>query len=71
MVSIIHLGDIKIILASTGKWQKMWNSNLYNISEINPLNVQILGVLGLSSYLIEMLPIESIEHLSILFLPNK
>lgn len=46
MVSIIHLGDIKIILASTGKWQKMWNSNLYNISENKPFEFSNIGNVG-------------------------
>lgn len=71
-VSFIHLGDIKIIpLASTGEWQKLWDSNLYNTLENNP-SFQILAMMGLFSYLMDMLPFESLKHLSkLFFLPNK
>lgn len=52
---------------------KRYKEAIYvTLRKLYPLNFQILAMLGLSSYLIDMLPMESIKHLSkLLFLPYK
>lgn len=71
MVSIIHLGTLKLFWPALESGKRCGIAIYITFQKINPLNFQILAIWGLSSYLIDMLPTESIEHLSILFLPNK
>lgn len=46
-VSFIYLGDIKIILlANTGEWQKVWDSNLYYTLGNKPFEFPNIGSVG-------------------------